>query len=62
MNIGLIQGRLSPPIDGRIQAFPLDNWENEFQQASKISFNCIEWVFDTIPKNPILNKTELKKN
>ena len=61
MNIGIMQGRLSPPVNRRIQAFPVDNWENEFEQASKIGFSCIEWVFDTIPKNPILDKTELKK-
>ena len=44
--IGIMQGRLSPPIDGRIQAFPINDWESEFEKASKIGFDCIEWIFD----------------
>jgi len=59
--IGLMQGRLSSPIDGRIQAFPVNNWKDEFEKASEIGFDCIEWVFDTLSPNPILNKAGIKK-
>lgn len=59
--IGIMQGRLSPPIDGRIQAFPVNDWESEFEKASKIGFDCIEWIFDTLSPNPILEKAGIKK-
>ena len=59
--IGIMQGRLSPPVNGRIQAFPVNHWEEEFQKASKIGFTSIEWIFDTLSPNPILDKTEIKK-
>ena len=29
--IGIMQGRLVPPVDGRIQAFPEENWKEEFE-------------------------------
>ena len=32
--IGVMQGRLSPPINNRIQAFPKNNWKDEFELAS----------------------------
>lgn len=59
--IGLMQGRISPPINGRIQAFPRNSWEDEFEKASKIGFDCIEWIFDTLSPNPILEKTGIKE-
>ena len=31
MNIGFMQGRLSPIERGRLQSFPFHNWEKEFQ-------------------------------
>ena len=33
--VGFMQGRLSPPVDGRIQAFPHDQWHEEFALASE---------------------------
>lgn len=59
--IGIMQGRLSPPVNERIQAFPVNFWEVEFKKASKIGFNCIEWIFDTLSPNPILDKMEIRK-
>ena len=29
MKIGIIQGRLLPPVEGLIQEFPITNWEND---------------------------------
>lgn len=52
--IGIMQGRLSEPIEGRIQAFPESTWKKEFEIASKIGFELIEWVFDENLENPIL--------
>ncbi|MBI2953572.1 MAG: TIM barrel protein [Chloroflexi bacterium] len=45
--IGIMQGRLSPPIDGRIQAFPSHTWRQEFAVAADLGFSCLDWVYDT---------------
>lgn len=47
MKIGIMQGRLTPSPDGRIQFFPKDNWENEFALAAELGFDCLEWVFES---------------
>lgn len=44
--IGVIQGRLSPPVNGQIQAFPEQHWREEFAAAQDISVNLIEWTLD----------------
>ena len=49
-----MQGRLSPLIDNKIQAFPHNNWKNEFQIAQKLGFELIEWVVDD-KNNPIFD-------
>lgn len=59
--IGIMQGRLSPPINTRIQAFPVNHWEKEFQKASIIGFTSIEWIFDTLSPNPIIDKMKIRK-
>ena len=55
--IGFIQGRLSPIIDGKIQAFPWDFWEDEFALACKIKLNIMEWTLDQgkLNFNPLMN-------
>ena len=52
LNIGIMQGRLSPKINNQIQAFPNKYWENEFKIASKNKIHSIEWIIDEY-KNPI---------
>jgi hexulose-6-phosphate isomerase len=44
--IGIVQGRLSPPVDGRIQAFPCKTWREEFEKARVVGFDCIEWIYE----------------
>jgi len=52
--IGIIQGRLSEPVADRIQAFPKEAWEKEFESASTLGLTAIEWIFeDPIEKNPL---------
>jgi hexulose-6-phosphate isomerase len=51
--IGFMQGRLSPVRNGRIQSFPWDTWREEFETASKLSFEKIEWTIDS--ENFLLN-------
>jgi len=44
--IGIMQGRLVPPSDGRIQCFPRDDWADEFPRAAAAGLDCIEWIYD----------------
>jgi L-ribulose-5-phosphate 3-epimerase len=55
--VGVMQGRLSPMTNNRIQQFPWDSWPNEFVLASKININLIEWTIDTFKfyENPLIN-------
>lgn len=44
--VGIMQGRLSPPVGGRIQAFPADSWREEFPLARDAGLACIEWIYE----------------
>lgn len=43
MKFGFIQGRLSEPVDGKIQEFPKD-WKQEYKTATHMGLNYIEWI------------------
>jgi L-ribulose-5-phosphate 3-epimerase len=60
--IGIMQGRLSKPINGKIQSFPADNWEREFELAAEIGYSNIEWVIDNegIENNPLFSRNKSK--
>lgn len=53
--IGIMQGRLSSPIGGRIQSFPVDRWREEFSLAREAGLDCVEWIYeaDTEAVNPL---------
>ena len=53
--IGIMQGRLSPPVKGRLQAFPWNSWETEFAHARACGFDAIEWLFEAedYEQNPL---------
>lgn len=44
--IGIMQGRLVPPTDGRIQCFPRERWADEFDLGRQAGIDCIEWIYD----------------
>lgn len=54
--IGFMQGRLSPLVDGRIQAFPWANWAHEFEKADNCGIGLMEWTLDQdrLYDNPLL--------
>ncbi len=56
-NIGFMQGRLSPLVGDRIQAFPSSNWKSEFAQAQKLNIQIMEWTIDSadFTNNPLIN-------
>jgi L-ribulose-5-phosphate 3-epimerase len=43
---GIMQGRLSPPEDGRFQSFPRSAWREEFPRAKAAGLDYIEWIHD----------------
>jgi hexulose-6-phosphate isomerase len=51
-----MQGRLSPLVDGKIQAFPWDCWREEFPAAQAIGLSLMEWTLDQdrLYDNPLL--------
>jgi L-ribulose-5-phosphate 3-epimerase len=54
--IGFMQGRLSPMIEGKIQAFPWNTWKKEFEQARSIDLSIMEWTLDqaALYENPLM--------
>jgi hexulose-6-phosphate isomerase len=54
--IGFMQGRFSPMVDGRIQAFPWSCWQQEFASAERGGFRLMEWTLDQerLYENPLL--------
>jgi L-ribulose-5-phosphate 3-epimerase len=61
--IGMMQGRLSPPKDNRIQFFPRDEWTTEFSVAAQVGFDSIEWLYDfhDADVNPISTDRGIEK-
>ena len=57
--IGIMQGRLVPPTDNRIQCFPRQNWADEFELGARAGIDCIEWIYDFYGAdvNPIATDT-----
>lgn len=55
VHVGVMQGRLSRPVGGKIQAFPADSWLEEFRRAREAGLACIEWIYE-VPnedRNPL---------
>ncbi len=46
MHIAIMQGRLLPPFEGRIQCFPREDWRDEFALAAAADLDAIEWIYD----------------
>ena len=56
--IGFMQGRLSALVDGKIQAFPWDEWREEFPRARTLGLTRIEWTIDQerLRENPLMTE------
>jgi L-ribulose-5-phosphate 3-epimerase len=57
-DIGFMQGRLSPQVNGMIQAFPWDHWEQEFPLAEQLGIGLMEWTLDhaRLAENPLMTE------
>lgn len=55
-SIGYMQGRLCPPVDGKIQAFPWKDWRTEFPAAQRLGISLMEWTLDhdRLSENPLM--------
>lgn len=58
--LGYVQGRLLEMPKRGYQAFPLENWHQEFALAKHRSLSHVEWVVDTytLHSNPLVTSTE----
>jgi L-ribulose-5-phosphate 3-epimerase len=63
ITIGVMQGRLLPPVDGRLQAFPGTDWEKEFALAKECGLDAIEMIYDVdeIELNPLHSDAGLER-
>src|SRR5580692_5966069 len=54
-HLAIMQGRLLPPVEGRIQAFPREYWDQEFPRAAAAGLSAIEWIYDSygLGSNPL---------
>jgi len=61
--IGVMQGRLSPPEDGRFQSFPRESWRAEIARARDAGLAYIEWIHDEYGRtaNPIFSEAGLSE-
>ncbi len=61
--LGIMEGRLVPPEDGRFQCFPREQWESEFAHAAQVPFDYIEWVYDLYGHdvNPLGNAAGIER-
>lgn len=44
--VGIMQGRLLPPFEGRFQTFPAEGWRQEFHHARAAGLASIEWIYE----------------
>lgn len=61
--LGIMNGRLSKPRHGKIQSFPFETWQNEFELAREVGFDAIEMIFDheSYEENPLFSEVGLDK-
>jgi hexulose-6-phosphate isomerase len=61
--IGIMQGRLLPPVDDTIFHFPRGHWAKEFGLAARAQFDCIEWIYDVYgaDDNPLATDEGIEK-
>ena len=54
--VGFMQGRLSPIINGAIQSFPWNVWKKEVPVAKSIGLDVMEWTIDQkmLYENPLM--------
>lgn len=61
--LGFMQGRLTDKGGFYPQQFPSECWEQEFEKAAEIGFDCMEWMFnfEQWESNPLVYGREIYK-
>jgi hexulose-6-phosphate isomerase len=60
--IGIMQGRLSPRIDGKIQAYPAKTWQKEFEISKEIGYSAIECIVEKpLEINALMSKSGMQE-
>ena len=60
--VGIMQGRLSPRIEGKIQAYPAKTWQKEFEIAQEIGYSAIEWIVEKpLEVNALMSKSGMQE-
>jgi hexulose-6-phosphate isomerase len=61
--LGIVQGRLSPPINNRLQAFPAGYWRDEFSLCKNLGIDSIEWIFEyaNVSNNPLCSDSGIRE-
>lgn len=59
IDLGFMQGRLCDQIGEYIQAFPWNDWREEFEIGSGLGFSSMEWTLDALGlhENPLITPT-----
>ena len=59
IDLGFMQGRLCDQIGEYIQAFPWNDWREEFEIGSGLGFSSMEWTLDAfgLHENPLITPT-----
>jgi L-ribulose-5-phosphate 3-epimerase len=55
LRIGVMQGRLSPRPEAKLQEFPWRSYRDEFARAARLGLHSIEWIFEAsrFEENPL---------
>ena len=55
MRLGVLQGRLTPPVNGHYQEFP-NEWKQEIEKVKQLSLAGVEWLItpECNKNNPLL--------
>ena len=61
--LGIMQGRLLPPMAGRFQCFPRGRWQEEFPLAAEAGLDSIEWIYDAfgVDENPLATEAGIAR-
>jgi len=60
MRVGVLQGRLSKPVNKKMQEFPSNTWKSEFNVLNIIGLSGIEWLIT--PNNNLNNPLFIDDN
>tara|TARA_A100001035_G_scaffold256944_1_gene232604 strand:+ start:1176 stop:2015 length:840 start_codon:yes stop_codon:yes gene_type:complete len=62
-SLGVMQGRLSPIVNNKIQCFPFKHWTREFKKLRSLNINKMEWTIEypLFYKNPLMGTRGQKK-